>query len=73
MHGDGVKGAVEIHDGVARFAAIVERRLGELIVVYILVAIGAIRKLDLVLRGLAGGNMALGAFDRDMLSLQRIL
>jgi hypothetical protein len=73
MHGDGVKGAVEIHDGVARFAAIVERRLGELIVVYILVAIGAIRKLDLVLRGLAGGNMALGAFDRDMLPLQRIL
>src|SRR5882762_11289215 len=73
MRGDGVQGAMEIRDGVAGFATIVERRRGELIVVHVLVAVGAIRKLDLVLRIFAGRNVTVGALDRDVFAFQRIL
>ena len=73
MHRDRVKGAVKIRDTVTGFAPIVQGRRRELIVVDILVAVGAIRKLNLVLCVLAGWNMTLGARDSEVFSFQRIL
>ena len=73
MHGDREQGTVEIGDGVAGFAAIVEWRRRELIVVHIFVAVGAASELDLVLCAFTGGRVALGALDGDVLALQRIL
>lgn len=70
--GDGVGGAVEVRNGVARLALIVVRRGGELIVVRVLVAIGAELKLDVVDGVLARRDVALGAVHLYVLALERI-
>lgn len=62
---------IRLH-GVAAFAAVFIRRERELAVVLVAVTIEACREFHLEERGLAGGEMALRAFDRRMLALERI-
>lgn len=69
MFGDGIGGAVPILDGVARFAAIVVRNCGELIVVRIFVAIGALREGQFVICVFGRGIVATVAGDLEMFSL----
>ncbi len=69
VFGDGVGGAVPVLDGVAHFAAIVVRCCGELIVVGIFVAIGALRKGQFEICVFGRGGMATVAGDLDMFSL----
>ena len=57
---------------VAALAGVEVRRPSELPIVLVLVAIGAVRKLDLEERVLAFGNMTLGAFDREVFPFERI-
>jgi len=66
--GDSERGAMPILDGVTRFAAIVVRGGGKLLIVGIFVAIGAICELHLINRIFAGGDVALGAIDFDVLA-----
>lgn len=68
MFGDGVGGAVPVLDGVACFAAAVPS-CGELIVVRIFVAFGALRKGQFVICVLGRGSVATVAGDLDMFSL----
>jgi len=57
---------------VAALAGVEVRRPSELSIVLVLVAIGAVRKLDLEERVLAFGNMTLGTFDREVFPFERI-
>lgn len=70
--GDGKRGAMEIDDGMAVFAAIIVWCGGELIIVGVLVAIEAGGEFHFVDGVFSRGNMALGAFHLDVFSLQRI-
>lgn len=70
--GDGIRGTMEIDDGMAVFAAIVVWRGGELVVVSVLVAIEAGGEFHFVDGVFARGNMALGAFHLYVFSLERI-
>ena len=69
MFGDGEERAVEVRHGMAILAAILVRSPCKLSVVSVLVAITAIRELNLVDRLLAGGKMAFRAFHFCMFSL----
>src|SRR5258708_1316397 len=72
MLGDSEQRAVEILNGVAAFAAILVRRVGELTAVHVFVAVHAVRKLHIVNSGLAGRKMALCAFHFEVLAFQRV-
>ena len=64
-----VKSAMEVDDGMARFAVIVVWRCRELVVMDVFVAIGAVGKLDFVLRVLPCRRMAFSALYGDVLAL----
>ena len=72
MHGDRKFRAMEIHDGVARFATVLVRSLGELSVMRVLVAVRALPKIDFKHRVGARRNMALVAFHSGVFAHQRI-
>ena len=72
MLGNGKQRTVEILNGVAAFAAILVRRIGELTAVDVFVAVHAVRKLHIVNSGLAGRKMALCAFHFEVLAFQRV-
>ena len=63
---------VKVDDGVARFAAVVVRRGGKLIVVRILVAIGASFEFHFIDGVFARGNMALRAFYLNVFALEGV-
>ena len=69
MLGDGIGGAVEIDNGVAGLATIVEWSGGKLIVVGVLVAIEAGGEFHFVNGVFARGDVALSAFHGDVLAL----
>jgi len=69
---DRKQNAVEILDGVASFAAIFERGGGELTGVNVLVAVHAVGKFHFVKGGLAGGKVALRAFDLNVFAFERV-
>ncbi len=69
VFGDGVGGAVPVLDGVARFAAIVVRSCGELLVVRIFVAIGTLREREFVICVFGRGSVATVAGDLEVFSL----
>lgn len=73
MLGDRVSGAMEILHSVAILAAILMGRGGELGVMRVLVAVGAIREFYLENRVLPGGKVALRARDLNVLSGERVL
>jgi len=73
MHRDGIERAMKIRDGVAGFTTILVGGSSELIVVDVFVAIGAIREFHFILRVFPRRSVALGAFDGDVFTLQRIL
>ena len=73
MLGDSECGSVEVLDRVTAFTFVLIRRRGKLPIVCVLVAIGASRKLHFINRVLACRQMALGAFDGDMLPFQRVI
>ena len=64
--------AMEIDHGMTRFAAIVVRSGGKLIVVRILVAIGASFKFNFVDGVFARGSVALRAFHLDVFAFERV-
>lgn len=72
VQGNREKRALKALHVVAVFAAIVVRRAGELSVMHVLVAAGAICELHLVNGVLSGGDVALRAFNRGMFSFKRI-
>ena len=72
MLGDGEQRAVEILNGVAAFAAILVRSIGELTAVDVLVAVHAVCKLHVVNSGLACRKVALRAFYFEVLAFQRV-
>lgn len=72
VHGNRKERSLKALHRVALFAAIVVRRTGKLPVVRVFVAVGAIRKLDVVDGVFPGGNVTLRAFHGGVLSLERI-
>lgn len=73
MLGDGKCGAVEVLNGVTAFTFIEIGRGGKLAVVGIFMAIRAGREFHFVKRVFSCGQMALGAFDGDVLPLERVI
>jgi hypothetical protein len=69
MHRNGVSASMKVHDRVARFATVVIRRPGELVVMHIFVAIAAIRESDFVYRFFPCRYVAFRAFHGHVLSL----
>lgn len=69
---NGVSRGLKTGDGVALLATIVVRRRGELPIVWVLVAFGALREGDLISRRRARRHVAFRAFNLRVLALQRI-
>ena len=72
MLGNGKQRTMEILNGVAAFAAILVRSIGELTPMDVLVAVHAVCKLHFVNSGFASRKMALHASHLEVLTFQRV-